>query len=318
MKITFIPERAKDEFKRWNQNIKDWCISRQLWWGHRIPIWYCKNNHITRSIDNLIICHCGEVVIQDSDCLDTWNSSWLWATAIFDDNERDYYCPLDLIVTGIDILFFWIMKMIMASGYLYNKPPFKKVYFHGIVRDEFNKKMSKSLGNALNPIEIIDKIGVDPMRFSMLHSAPKDGDMKISMQSFEVGKTFCTKLWNIARYLYCNNIFDNVNYTIKNHECVDDELIINKLNVLIINIKQSFEKMDFQDICQLLYNFVWNDFANDYLEFCKNKLNDNKKNILCFIFSNIIKLLHPIIPHITEEIWEIMKNNDLYIQQYPE
>jgi valyl-tRNA synthetase len=255
---------------------------------------------------------------QDPDCLDTWNSSWLWPFAVFDnEKDMDYYFPVDLVVTGIDILFFWVMKMMMASGYLYNKPPFKKVYFHGIVRDETNKKMSKSAGNALDPIEIIDKVGVDPMRFSMLMTAPKDGDLKISMQSFEVGKTFCTKIWNIARYLQMNEVFLHKNKSGCESDEIEDKSICKKLDNLVIEIEKSFDKMDFLELCQKIYNFVWNDFANDYLEHCKNKMNDGKKTILYNVFSDIIKILHPLLPHLTEEIWEIMGNQDLYIQQYP-
>jgi valyl-tRNA synthetase len=230
----------------------------------------------------------------------------LWAFAVFSETEFEYYFPTDLLVTGVDILFFWVMKMMMISGYLFGKPPFKKVYFHGIIRDEINKKMSKSLGNVINPLDLIDKFGVDPVRFSLLMIMPKDGDLKISPKQIDIGKTFCTKLWNVARYLELNDVFSSElnESTILNLEHPNDTDIYNDLQKLKINVDDCYNKFDFQRLAQSLYTFVWDKFANGYLEFCKDKLSPSNKQLLMYIFKEIIKLLHPVIPHIASELEE--------------
>jgi valyl-tRNA synthetase len=305
--VEFYPKRTENIFNTWSENIKDWCISRQLWWGHQIPIWYCSDGHETCNDTLPTSCRCGcTKLTQDPDCLDTWNSSWLWAFAVFSETEFEYYFPTDLLVTGVDILFFWVMKMMMISGYLFGKPPFKKVYFHGIIRDEINKKMSKSLGNVINPLDLIDKFGVDPVRFSLLMIMPKDGDLKISPKQIDIGKTFCTKLWNVARYLELNDVFSSElnESTILNLEHPNDTDIYNDLQKLKINVDDCYNKFDFQRLAQSLYTFVWDKFANGYLEFCKDKLSPSNKQLLMYIFKEIIKLLHPVIPHIASELEE--------------
>jgi valyl-tRNA synthetase len=320
--VEFIPAKANNIFKSWAENIKDWCISRQLWWGHQIPVYYCSNKHQQCLIDKPEMCNICESteITQDPDCLDTWNSSWLWSFATFTQEDFEYYFPLDIMVTGIDILFFWIMRMMMASGYLFNKPPFKKVYFHGIIRDQHNKKMSKSSGNTINPTDIINKYGVDPMRFAIMMSLQKDDDTKITTQIFELGNKFCTKLWNICRFLKMKNIFnENDNDNVEDEENnINDEEIMKKLQLLINKTHMYHEKMEFQNMCRSIYDFTYDDFANNYLEFAKDKLTNKRKKQIMLIYYNLIKLLHPIIPHITEEIWEIMGNSKLYIEKFPE
>jgi len=224
----------------------------------------------------------------------------------FTDEEMDYYYPLDVMITGQDILFFWIMRMMMSSAYLHNKAPFKKVLFNGIVRDESNKKMSKSLGNGIDPLDIIETIGIDPMRFSIIMMAPKEGYLRFGAKSCNVGKTFCTKLWNVARFLQTNDIFN----ILSTKPCVEefdehDSEITALFDKLQKDIIDCYDKLDYQRLATSLYTFTWDKFANYYLENSKLNLTLNKKFILKEIFTTLIKLLYPIIPHITEELWEM-------------
>lgn len=316
--VEFVPERVKNVFDSWTANIRDWCISRQIMYSHQIPVWYCSNGHELCENTKPESCHCGCTnLVQDADCLDTWASSWIWQFGTFSKEEMNYYYPIDLIVSGQDILFFWIMRMMMSSAFLHNKPPFKKVLFHGIIRDEFNKKMSKSMGNGIDPLEVIDTVGLDPARFSLMMIAPKDGDLKISMRSFDVGKTFCTKLWNVARFLQSNGIFlmdKNINITdLKEELTKEDENVLNELSALKENVNDCYNKMDLQRLSTSLYTFTWDTFANNYLEYSKDKLSEQRKIVLLNMFSDLIKLLYPLIPHVTEEIWEIMGNINLHM-----
>lgn len=317
-KIQFYPDRIKNTFNSWVSNIRDWCISRQIIYSHRIPIYYCSNQHENCACSKPEYCSvCGETdLVQETDTLDTWASSYVYQFATFSDEEMAYYYPLDIMVTGQDILFFWIMRMMMTSAFLHKTQPFDKVLFHGIVRDDNNQKMSKSKGNVIDPLEIINKIGVDPMRLSIMMLAPKDGDLKISMQIFEVGKTFCTKLWNICRFLQTNNVFNEIN----NKECEDnltheDKDILDKLSKLSNEITDCYDRLDFQQLVRILYTFTWDDFANGYLEYAKLNMTSDKKILLLKIFTELVKHLYPIIPHITEELWEIMGNHDLYLEK---
>ena len=332
--VEFVPARTTNVFNAWVANIRDWCVSRQIMYSHQIPVWYCPNGHeICKSVkpDCCDQCknngiHIGNVdLTQESDTLDTWASSYIWQFGTFTEAERDYYYPVDLMVSGQDILFFWIMRMMMTSAYLHNKPPFKKVLFHGIVRDDHNKKMSKSAGNAVDPLEMIAQIGLDPMRFSMLMIAPKDGDLKISAKSFDVGKTFCTKLWNVARCLQMSKVFEELNDSQFELELtIEDKNILVKLDELKIEISDCYDKLDFQRLATSLYTFTWDYFANGYLEYVKGCghfenniliISKDRKKMLLSVFVELLKLLHPIIPHVTEELWEIMGRSDLYLQQ---
>ncbi len=320
--VQFVPTKITNTFNAWVANIRDWCISRQIVYSHQIPVWYCSNSHeLCANVKPDCCSQCGCTnLIQETDCLDTWASSWIWQYATFTEEEQKYYYPLDIMISGQDILFFWIMRMMMSSAYLHNKPPFKKVLFHGIVRDEFNKKMSKSAGNGIDPLEIIDSIGLDPIRLSILMVMPKEDDLKVSMKSFDIGKTFCTKLWNVARYLQINGVFDNQDEYTCNADSLsnEDKQILKDLTNLQLNITKYYEELDMQEIAKLLYSFTWDNFANGYLEYSKDKLNDNitnRKALLKNVFKNLLQLLYPVIPHITEELWEIMGYSDLYLQK---
>lgn len=311
-KVEIKPEKCKNIFYNWVNNIHDWCISRQLVWGHQIPVYYCENNHINCMLDKPTKCtNCeSDKFIQDQDVLDTWFSSWLWSFGVFKEEELDYYFPTDVLITGEDILYFWVIKMMMASGYFLNKVPFKKVYLHGIIRDENNKKMSKSLGNVINPLDIIEKFGTDPMRFSLMLQVPYDLDMCLSEKIFNIGKTFCTKYWNVVKFFVEKidsfnkiNILDDLN----NLENEDKDILL-KYKSCKENFDKYIELFEFSKATKELYKFVWDDFANGYLEFTKDKLNNQRKDILGTIIIEINNLLNPIIPHVTDEISEIMKD----------
>ena len=326
-KIEIIPEKSLSTFNYWVDNIHDWCISRQLWWGHRIPIYYCKNQHLTCSKslpDKCSICGDNNLT-QDNDVLDTWFSSMLWPFGVFPESEVDYYFPTDTLITGSDIFFFWVIKMMFASGYIKNNIPFKRVYLHGLVRDEFHRKMSKSLGNGIDPLDIINQVGLDPVRFTFAYSTPKEGDIAISLKTFDVGKTFCTKYWNICRLCKSWSIMDLEHNTDINKQNLDDndKIILDNLNKVIMLADEYFDQLEFRKASHVIYEFVWDTFANDYLEYCKkdiqyidgnitNNIPPNRKNILRHILITITTLLHPIIPHITEEIRSMFKNVDFY------
>lgn len=316
-KVEFIPEKTKNIFNSWVANIRDWCISRQIVYSHQIPIWYCFNSHENCANSKPKKCQYCEScdLTQETDTLDTWASSYIYQFATFQEAERDYYYPIDVMVSGQDILFFWIMRMMMTSAFLHNKEPFKKVFFHGIIRDETNKKISKSAGNCIDPLVTIEQVGLDPMRFSLMMVAPKEGDIRISLKTFDIGKKFCTKLWNVARLFQTNGIFTS---NLTNDFLVEleseDEKMLNDLDQLKSNIEDCYNKLDFQRLSTTLYTFTWDTFANGYLEFCKNKLNYLRKQLLLRVFTDLIKLLYPIIPHVTEELWEIMGNKDLYLE----
>ena len=248
-------------------------------------------------------------MIQETDVLDTWFSSWLWPYGVFNEDELDYYFPTDVLITGSDILFFWVIRMIVASKYMKNKIPFSKVYLHGLVRDEKNKKMSKSLGNTIDPLMLIEKFGCDPIRFTLLMTTPHDSDVPISEKSFNIGKTFCTKFWNIVRFItmYLEEKNIKINDYIINYkaESQQDHVIIEKIIKLKSIINDHFESFEFSKATTSLYSFIWDDFANGYLEYTKDKI-DEKIGMLVYILHNLLKISEPFIPHISSEMLEIL------------
>ena len=317
--IQFHPKKLKNMYKSWMENINDWCISRQLWWGHQIPAYYLPNGEFVvaenieealkkaKKIDNSIKIN---DLKQDEDILDTWFSSWLWPISVFDginnpDNEEiKYYYPTSDLVTAPEIIFFWVARMII-SGYEYRKEmPFKNVYFTGIVRDEKRRKMSKSLGNSPDPIELMKKYGADGVRSGMLFSAPAGNDLLFNEKLCEQGRNFSNKLWNAFRLIKgfkIGNKEDNNRIVIK--------WINSKFNEKISEVNDHFSKYRISDALLTLYKFVWEDFCNWYLEIIKNEeINENTYIETIKILEKILKALHPFMPFITEELWHLIEN----------
>lgn len=331
--VEILPKNQRATFDRWIEQLNDWCISRQLWWGHQIPVWYCEGDgHHTICSEQEpqdLRCHCGHVLKRDEDTLDTWFSSWLWAFGIFNRQEMPYYFPTDVCITGVDILFFWIIRMMMSSGYFHQTFPFRQVYLHGIVRDEHHKKMSKCAGNIVDPLDLIQKYGVDPLRFTLVYITPIDSDLVFSEdRCANIGVPFCTKFWNICRFCQGAGVFSADLATEIDWDFLGDEdrSTANQLTQLQKEIDQHYERLEFVKIVTKLHSFVWNDFACRYLEYSKQQVvptgsdSDNKavmrKSLMLRMLRIITQLLHPIIPHVTEEIWEIMGDQKLYESTY--
>jgi len=317
--IQFHPKKLKNMYKSWMENINDWCISRQLWWGHQIPAYYLPNGTFVvaenieealkkaKKIDNSIKIN---DLKQDEDILDTWFSSWLWPISVFDginnpDNEEiKYYYPTSDLVTAPEIIFFWVARMII-SGYEYRKEmPFKNVYFTGIVRDEKRRKMSKSLGNSPDPIELIKKYGADGVRTGMLFSAPAGNDLLFNEKLCEQGRNFSNKLWNAFRLIKGFKVGNK-----EDNNTIVIEWINSKFNEKISEVNDHFSKYRISDALLTLYKFVWEDFCNWYLEIIKEeKINENTYIETIKILEKILKALHPFMPFITEELWHLIEN----------
>ena len=324
-KIKFHPDRWTKVYFHWMYNIKDWCISRQLWWGHRIPVWYCQNEdckEIIVQVDAPQSCtKCGSTNLkQDEDVLDTWASSWLWAHGVFKTKEElEYFYPTDTLVTGPDIIFFWVARMIIAGHEFTNNIPFKDVYFTSIIRDEKGRKMSKSLGNSPEPLDVIDQYGADALRFTIIYLAPLGQDVLFSVDKCEIGRNFANKIWNAGRFLLMNSDQIKVNYNLK-FESLDltDKWILSRLNSTIKNYTEALENFKINDASKIIYNFIWSDYCDWYVEFVKTRLseetNGNVKSAILsraiYVYENILKLLHPIMPFITEEIFQTIYNLD--------
>ena len=317
--IQFHPKKLKNMYKSWMENINDWCISRQLWWGHQIPAYYLPNGTFVvaknieealkkaKKIDNSIKIN---DLKQDEDILDTWFSSWLWPISVFDginnpDNEEiKYYYPTSDLVTAPEIIFFWVARMII-SGYEYRREmPFKNVYFTGIVRDEKRRKMSKSLGNSPDPIKLIKKYGADGVRSGMLFSAPAGNDLLFNEKLCEQGRNFSNKLWNAFRLIKGFKIGNK-----EDNNTIVIEWINSKFNEKISEVNDHFSKYRISDALLTLYKFVWEDFCNWYLEIIKDEeINENTYIETIKILEKILKALHPFMPFITEELWHLIEN----------
>ena len=310
--VKFHPNRWVKTYNHWLENIKDWCISRQLWWGHRIPVWY-KGKEIYCGITAPE----GEGWTQEEDVLDTWFSSWLWPFATLgwpnDNKNLDKFYPTNDLVTGPDIIFFWVARMIMAGLYFKNEVPFKNVYFNGIIRDDKGQKMSKSLGNSPDPVDLIEEYGADAVRVGLLLIAPQGSDILYSNDKLEHGRNFMNKLWNSARFILMNT--ENLNSNIEDYEKlhVTDKWIISKLNYSINKIDDHYKNYKLNEVIKTIYDFVYNYFCDWYIEFVKTRfygdnIEDKKiaESVSLHILKNILKLLHPFTPHITEEIWSFI------------
>jgi valyl-tRNA synthetase len=326
--LRFFPERWAKVYDHWMNGIQDWCVSRQLWWGHRIPVWYHKVNiaELGRPLTEsdyrdpaLVRCQVespGADWTQDEDVLDTWFSSWLWpfATMGWPDSTptlQAFYPTTDL-VTGPDIIFFWVARMIMAGFEYMGELPFRNVYFTGIIRDKQGRKLSKSLGNSPDPLELIERFGADALRFGVMRSAPLGADIVYDEKNVELGRNFCTKLWNAARFrqMQGGDVEGEIDPDLLNS---DDCWILSRLDAAVIEVTQALDEYRFADATAALYRFFWNELCDWYLETAKAPLSGddpaqkaNTLAVLDFVFSHTLRLFHPFIPFITEELWHGM------------
>lgn len=328
--IKLIPDRFGKIYVNWLDNIKDWCISRQLWWGHRLPVYYNQETGeilvSKTSPDGL-----GTKYIQDEDTLDTWFSSALWpfSTLGWPEKTKDleYFFPTDVLVTGYDIIFFWVIRMIFSSLYNMKEVPFKQVYFTGLIRDEIGRKMSKSLNNGIDPLDIIEEYGADALRYSLVVGNTPGNDLRFFEKKVLAYRNFANKIWNATRFIFMN-LEDNKNYKLNfENLLLEDKWILSRYNETIGEIEKNLEKFEFGLAANKLYDFVWEEFCDWYIELVKPRLynddtevKDNALSVLVTVLTGIIKLLHPFMPFITEEIYSYMPNKkDMLINEvWPE
>ena len=314
----FVPDRFAKTYLNWMENVHDWCISRQLWWGHQIPVWYCDDcGHMTVTRDDPDCCEkCGSRKIhRDPDVLDTWFSSALWPFSTLGWPEKtedlDYFYPTDVLVTGYDIIFFWVARMIFSACEQTKKPPFHTVFIHGLVRDDKGRKMSKSLGNGIDPLEIADKYGADALRFNLVTGNSPGNDMRFYTERCEAMRNFANKIWNASRFLMMNLTIDACQLPGKLE--LEDKWILSKLNTAIREITENMDRYELGVAAQKIYDFIWDDYCDWYIELTKTRLQgedeDSKvraQQVLCHVLTQMLKLLHPFMPFITEEIWQAL------------
>ncbi|ABV34537.1 MULTISPECIES: valine--tRNA ligase [Pseudothermotoga] len=327
--IRFVPERWKKVYLHWMYNIRDWCISRQLWWGHRVPVWYCKNCNetIVSEIDIEECPKCGSKSIeQDEDVLDTWFSSALWPFSTLGWPEKtedlEKYYPTSVLVTGFDIIFFWVARMIIMGYQFMQKKPFTDVYIHQLIRDKHGRKMSKSLGNGIDPIDMSEKYGTDPVRFTLAIFAAQGSDIKLDERYFDTYRKFANKIWNAARFVLIN--LDNYKPQPLNELSLADRWILSKLQKVISVVSDAIEKYEFNIAARSLYEFFWNEFCDWYIESSKLVLNSEKKaitqNVLVKVLDTSLRLLHPFMPFLSEELWQNLPvhGESIVISDWPE
>ena len=344
----FVPKRYEKQYFNWLDNIQDWCISRQLWWGHRIPAYYCKDcGHIHVAKQKPVQCEkCqSHNIEQDQDTLDTWFSSALWPFSTLgwpnteSEDYKDFY-PTQTLVTGFDIITFWVSRMMSQALELTGKVPFKDVLIHGIVRDSQGRKMSKTLGNGIDPLDIIDKYGADSLRFSVLSGTTMGNDIRFMPEKLEQASNFANKIWNAAKFItnsladeqkvkdFCNEVYD------KNHEYnsdllkIEDKWILNKFDKLVAEVSKNIDNYDIGIALDKIYNFIWNEFCDWYIEMVKPRMyseNEETKTVVSYVlnhvFSSSLKLLHPFMPFITSEIYSHLicfDSKDLIVSKWPD
>ena len=329
--MKFIPERFDKIYFSWMDNVKDWCISRQLWWGHRIPAYYCDEcGKMTVSAEEITICpHCGGKVHQDEDTLDTWFSSALWpfATLGWPEETPDFkkFFPTDVLVTGYDIIFFWVARMLFSSIEHTGKPPFKDVLIHGLVRDELGRKMSKSLGNGVDPLEVIDKYGADSFRYALVQGTAPGNDMRYLPEKIEAGRNFANKLWNASRFAMMNFGEGELTHD-ASKMCIEDKWILSKANFAVKEITDCMEKYEFGIAIQKIMDLIRDEICDWYIEMIKPRLYDmtnGTRDEALYTLNEVLrvslKLLHPFMPFITEEIYMNLKHHDesIMISEWP-
>ncbi len=332
--INFIPERFGKVYVHWLENIRDWCISRQLWWGHRLPVYYCDDcNEVIVSREVVTSCtKCkSENIRQETDTLDTWFSSALWPFSTLGWPEKtedlDYFFPTDVLVTGYDIIFFWVIRMIFSSLEQLGELPFKDVFLTGLIRDSQGRKMSKSLGNGIDPLELIEEFGADALRFMLITGNTPGNDMRFNIERVEASRNFANKLWNATRFVLMNLDENMANYSVENIELfLEDKWILTRLNRLKSEVKANMDKYEIGLAGQRLYEFIWEDYCDWYIEMVKIRLygadqesKEVAQKVLVTVLKDVLKLLHPFMPFITEEIWQHLpeKTNPLIIEDWP-
>ncbi len=315
-KVEFVPKRWKRLYFDWMENIKDWCISRQLWWGHQIPVWYCNDcNEMIVSRETPTICPaCGGTNLrQDSGVLDTWFSSALFPFSVMGwpdkTPELEYFYPTSLLITGFDIIFFWVARMIMMGLHFMGEVPFRQVYFTPLVEDEHGMKMSSSRGNIIDPLEVKESYGMDALRFTLAQSSSKGRGMRVAMRDIEASRNFLNKVWNMSRFILLNLNDERPSLPSKVSE-LDDRFILSRLAATVDDVRENLDAYNFNLAIEGLYAFIWHDFCDWYIELAKVRLNSGEeraaKGILYHVLKEILKLLHPFVPFISEEIWQTL------------
>jgi len=320
-RIKIVPERFEKTYFNWLENIKDWCISRQLWWGHRIPVWYCADGHMTVTREDPTQCAtCGSKELrQDEDVLDTWFSSGLWPFSTLgwpqETPDLKYFYPTTYMETGYDIIFFWVARMIMMGLEFTGEAPFHTVYLHGLVRDEHGRKMSKTYGNVIDPLTVMDEFGTDALRFTLLVGSTPGHDMNLSVKRVEANRNFANKLWNVGRFVI--NMVSSSTFQVSgtdnpslstDHWTLADQWISARLNQLVRDVERQFQNFQYGQAGQQIYDFIWSDFADWYVEVAKEQMKNEATHTqtietLARVFDTCLRLLHPFTPFVTEEIW---------------
>nr|WP_297284250.1 valine--tRNA ligase [uncultured Agathobaculum sp.] len=330
-KTKFVPDRFSKTYLRWMENVHDWCISRQLWWGHRIPAFYCDDcGEMTVSKEDIHVCpKCGSKnVRQEEDVLDTWFSSALWPFSTLGwpekTKELEYFYPTSTLVTGYDIIFFWVARMIFSGVEHMGQTPFDTVYIHGLVRDAQGRKMSKSLGNGIDPLEIIDQYGADALRFTLATGNSPGNDMRFSDERVQASRNFCNKIWNASRFIQMNlTISKDKAAQLPETLTLEDKWIVSKFNTLVAEVTRNIDQYELGLAAAKLNDFIWDNFCDWYIEIAKTRLqagDENVQKVLCYVLSGAMQLLHPFMPFITETIWQALPHEgpSVMVSKWPE
>ena len=330
-KTKFVPDRFSKTYLRWMENVHDWCISRQLWWGHRIPAFYCDDcGEMTVSKEDIHVCpKCGSKnVRQEEDVLDTWFSSALWPFSTLGwpekTKELEYFYPTSTLVTGYDIIFFWVARMIFSGVEHMGQTPFDTVYIHGLVRDAQGRKMSKSLGNGIDPLEIIDQYGADALRFTLATGNSPGNDMRFSDERVQASRNFCNKIWNASRFIQMNlTIGKDKAAELPETLALEDKWIVSKFNTMVAEVTRNIDQYELGLAAAKLNDFIWDNFCDWYIEIAKTRLqagDENVQKVLCYVLSGAMQLLHPFMPFITETIWQALphEGTSVMVSKWPE